>query len=120
MTTGQQAVVGLPLRLDQLSKRFGDFLAVNRIDLEIAGGEFLTLLGPSGSGKTTTLMMIAGFVEPTSGVIQLGDRDITLQPPHRRGFGMVFQSYALFPHMSVFDNIAYPLRMRSMGKDDIG
>ncbi len=109
------AATGLPLRLHALSKRFGDFVAVDAIDLEIAAGEFLTLLGPSGSGKTTTLMMIAGFTEPSSGGIWLGHQPIDTLPSYRRGFGMVFQNYALFPHMTAAENIGFPLKMRGIG-----
>ena len=107
------------LRLAQLKKTYHETVAVQEVSLDVHRGEFLTLLGPSGSGKTTTLMMIAGFTLPTSGTISVDGRDITFLPPHKRGFGMVFQSYALFPHMSVFDNIAYPLRMRKMNKGEI-
>jgi putative spermidine/putrescine transport system ATP-binding protein len=118
MATGQPAVVGLPLRLDQLGKRFGEVVAVDRIDLEIAAGEFLTLLGPSGSGKTTTLMMIAGFTEPSEGRIWLGSQPVDMLPSYRRGFGMVFQNYALFPHMTAAENIGFPLKMRGIsGKE---
>ena len=87
--------------------------AVDGISLDIAKGEFLTLLGPSGSGKTTTLMMIAGFEEPTSGVIELGGEDLTRRKPYERNIGVVFQNYALFPHMTVERNVAFPLRMRA-------
>ena len=87
--------------------------AVDGISLDIAKGEFLTLLGPSGSGKTTTLMMIAGFEEPTSGVIELAGEDLTHRKPYERNIGVVFQSYALFPHMTVEENVAFPLRMRA-------
>jgi putative spermidine/putrescine transport system ATP-binding protein len=92
----------------------GTNLVVKELDLDIARGEFLTLLGPSGSGKTTTLMMLAGFEPPTSGQITLGGRDITMLPPHKRGIGMVFQNYALFPHMTVAENVAYPLAVRGV------
>ena len=92
----------------------GANLVVKELDLEIARGEFLTLLGPSGSGKTTTLMMLAGFEPPTAGRITLGGRDITALPPHKRGIGMVFQNYALFPHMTVAENVAYPLAVRGV------
>ena len=109
---------GLPLRLDRLSKRFGDAVAVEEVSLEIASGEFLTLLGPSGSGKTTTLMMIAGFTEPSGGTIWLGDRPIDALPSYRRGFGMVFQNYALFPHMSAAENIGFPLKMRGVATSE--
>ncbi len=87
---------------------------VRRLDLDIARGEFLTLLGPSGSGKTTTLMMLAGFEAPTAGRIEVEGRDVGRLPPHRRGIGVVFQSYALFPHMSVAENVAFPLEVRGV------
>ena len=89
-------------------------LVVRRLDLDIRRGEFLTLLGPSGSGKTTTLMMLAGFESPTAGEILLEGRPITRTPPHKRNFGMVFQNYALFPHMTVGQNVAYPLTVRRL------
>jgi putative spermidine/putrescine transport system ATP-binding protein len=93
--------------------------AVDSIDLTIKPGEFMTLLGPSGSGKTTTLNLIAGFLQPTSGSILLGDNDLTSVPPSKRSFGMVFQDYALFPHMSVFDNVAFPLRRRRKSRTEV-
>jgi putative spermidine/putrescine transport system ATP-binding protein len=96
----------------------GVSLVVRGLDLDIRRGEFLTLLGPSGSGKTTTLMMLAGFETPTAGEIVLEGRPITRTPPHKRHFGMVFQNYALFPHMSVGQNVAYPLTVRGVGKAD--
>ncbi len=107
---------GHALSLQGVAKRYGDFTAVQGATLEVASGEFLTLLGPSGSGKTTILMMIAGFVEPSAGQILLDGRDITALPPERRDFGMVFQGYALFPHMSVAENVAFPLRVRRMAR----
>ena len=107
------------LRVVDLVKKYGALTAVNNVSLEIARGEFLTLLGPSGSGKTTLLMMLAGFVAPTSGHIEVDGRDVTDLPPERRNFGMVFQGYALFPHMTVADNIAYPLKVRSAPKEEI-
>jgi putative spermidine/putrescine transport system ATP-binding protein len=94
----------------------GQRFAVRRLDLDITRGEFLTLLGPSGSGKTTTLMMLAGFEQPTSGEILLEGRPIARLPPHRRGIGVVFQSYALFPHMTVAENVAFPLSVRGVGR----
>lgn len=97
----------------------GKFNVVEGLDLDILSGEFLTLLGPSGSGKTTTLMMLAGFEEPTSGEIYLRDRSLLRVPPFRRNMGVVFQNYALFPHMSVGENVAYPLKQRRMSKADI-
>src|SRR6201984_2832633 len=97
------------LHLRNISKKFADVLAVDDLSLEVADGEFLVLLGPSGCGKTTTLRMIAGFIEATSGRIILGGRDITYVPPYHRNTGFVFQSYALFPHLSVFENVAFGL-----------
>jgi putative spermidine/putrescine transport system ATP-binding protein len=94
--------------------------AVAALDLDIARGELLTLLGPSGSGKTTTLMMLAGFEAPSAGRILLEGRDIARLPPHRRGIGVVFQSYALFPHMSVAENVAFPLQVRGVARHDQG
>jgi spermidine/putrescine transport system ATP-binding protein len=107
--------LGLPiLELRGLTKRFGDFAAVDDLSLEIASGEFLTLLGASGSGKTTTLRMIAGFERPSAGDILMAGQPIAALPPFKRDINTVFQHYALFPHMSVRDNIAYGLRMRGV------
>ncbi|HEX6924778.1 MAG TPA: ABC transporter ATP-binding protein [Longimicrobiaceae bacterium] len=100
------------LRLESLSKRFDETVAVQDLSLEVSKGEFLSLLGPSGCGKTTTLRMVAGFETPTSGRILLEGRDVTHLPPQRRGTGMVFQNYALFPHLDVFENVAFGLRAR--------
>ena len=91
-------------------KTYGDVVAVDSVDLTVAAGEFFTLLGPSGSGKTTTLRMIAGFEQPDEGRITLGGEDITRQPPYARDVNTVFQDYALFPHMTVGDNVGYGLR----------
>lgn len=104
------------VELRDLCKRYGNSepAAVDHIDLEIEPGEFITLLGPSGSGKTTTLNMIVGFTEPTSGSVRLNGRDISRMPPHKRNFGMVFQNYALFPHLTVAQNVAFPLRERKV------
>jgi spermidine/putrescine ABC transporter ATP-binding subunit len=104
--------MGYQLELINVSKLFGDVRAVDNVSLSIQHGEFLTLLGPSGSGKTTTLNMIAGFEIPSRGDILLENDDITTVAPNNRGIGMVFQNYALFPHMTVSDNIAFPLKMR--------
>jgi len=112
-------VKGAPIKIDKLSKFFGKFVAVKEANLDIKAGEFLTFLGPSGSGKTTTLMMVAGFLIPTYGDIVVDNRSIVTVPPHKRNIGMMFQHYALFPHMSVADNIAFPLQMRRMPKDKI-
>lgn len=103
---------GSEVRLEHLEKRFGAVRAAADVSLTVPGGQFVTLLGPSGSGKTTSLMMVAGFVEPDAGDVFIGGERVTRLPPHRRSIGMVFQHYALFPHMTAFDNIAYPLRMR--------
>src|SRR3954449_831466 len=102
------------LELRQLTKRFGDFVAVDGLTLRVAAGEFLTLLGASGSGKTTTLRMIAGFEQPSSGDILMEGSPITALPAYQRDINTVFQHYALFPHMSVRDNIGYGLRMRGV------
>jgi ABC-type Fe3+/spermidine/putrescine transport system ATPase subunit len=107
------------LRLDNVTKKFGRVFAVDHITLEIPRGCFATLLGPSGCGKTTLLRMIAGFYEPDEGAIYVDDKRVDKMPPHRRGTAMVFQDYALWPHMTVFDNIAYGLRMQKMKKPDI-
>jgi len=104
--------------LRSVSKRFGDFTAVDSIDLEIAQGEFFTLLGPSGCGKTTTLRMIAGFEELDGGEILIDGADVAGLPPHKRPTNTVFQSYALFPHLSVRDNVAYGLKQRKVGKEE--
>ncbi|WP_203074947.1 ABC transporter ATP-binding protein [Falsiroseomonas ponticola] len=106
---------GHALALRGLTKRYGGFIAVDSVSLKVERGEFLTLLGPSGSGKTTILMCIAGFVAPTEGAVLLDGADITPLPPERRDFGMVFQGYALFPHMTVAENVAFPLRVRKLG-----
>jgi len=107
------------LKLVNLKKVFGDVIAVNDVSLDIAEGEFLTLLGPSGSGKTTILNMIAGFEFPTAGDIILQEQSINALLPEKRNIGLVFQNYALFPHMTVFENIAFPLKMRKFPKQDI-
>jgi len=104
------------LRVNNLSKTFGDTVAVSDVSLEIREGEFFTLLGPSGCGKTTTLRCISGLETPTSGEIYIGDEDVHRKPIHKRGIGMVFQDYALFPHMNVRENVAFGLKMQ--GKTD--
>lgn len=104
------------LKLEGVSKEFGTFKAVRDVTLGIEKGEFVSLLGPSGCGKTTTLQMIAGLVEPTSGRISLDGRDITHEKPNRRGLGVVFQSYALFPHMTVAQNVVFGLEMRRIAQ----
>lgn len=107
------------LSLQSLSKRYSDFVAVDAINLDVRQGEFVSLLGPSGCGKTTTLRMIAGLVEASGGRIVVGGRDLTSVPPFRRDMGLVFQSYALFPHMSVAGNIAFGLEMRGLSRSEI-
>ncbi len=106
------------LHLEGLVKRFGDFVAVERMDLDVERGEFVSLLGPSGCGKTTTLQMIAGFVTPTEGRVFINGKDITDVKPNHRDLGIVFQSYALFPHMSVADNVSFGLEMRNVEKKE--
>jgi putative spermidine/putrescine transport system ATP-binding protein len=106
------------IRLTGVSKRYGDVVAVDSLDLEVARGEFFTLLGPSGSGKTTTLRMIAGFEEPDTGTVELAGRDVTPLPPYDREVNTVFQDYALFPHMSVNENIEYGLRVKRVGREE--
>jgi spermidine/putrescine transport system ATP-binding protein len=100
------------IRLEGVTKRFDDVVAVDDLSLEIEHGSFFALLGPSGCGKTTTLRMIGGFEEPSEGVIYLGEREVTGLPPYRRDVNTVFQSYALFPHLSIFENVAFGLRRR--------
>ncbi len=109
------------VRFDKVDKSYdGKLLVVKDLNLDIAEGEFITMLGPSGSGKTTCLMMIAGFETPTNGEIFLDSNPISNIPPHKRGIGMVFQNYALFPHMTVYENLAFPLKVRKISKEDIG
>jgi putative spermidine/putrescine transport system ATP-binding protein len=112
--TGQ--TISLPISIRAIRKTYGAFAALDSVSLDIASGEFITLLGPSGSGKTTLLMVLAGFIRPDSGEIKFGDQDVSLVPPHKRNVGMVFQNYALFPHMTVAANVAYPLKLRNIGK----
>lgn len=102
------------LRAERLSKRYGDFTALDELDLEVRNGELLTLLGASGSGKTTLLQVISGLVAPSTGRLLIDGTDITHTPPHRRDIGVVFQNYALFPHLSVAENVAFPLQMRKL------
>jgi ABC-type Fe3+/spermidine/putrescine transport system ATPase subunit len=98
--------------LERVTKRYGGQAAVEALSVAVAPGEFFTLLGPSGSGKSTTLSIVAGFTEPDAGVVRLGGRDVTRAAPRERGLGMVFQNYAIFPHLDVFENVAFPLRAR--------
>jgi spermidine/putrescine transport system ATP-binding protein len=108
------------VELRSVSKRFGDLLAVDDLNLELAGGEFFTLLGPSGCGKTTTLRMVAGFERPSEGAIRIEGVDVAGLPPHRRPTNTVFQSYALFPHLSVEDNVAFGLKRKRVPREEIG
>jgi len=111
------------LRVRDLSKRFsavdGEVIAVDRVSFDVAGGEFFTMVGASGCGKTTTLRMIAGLEPPTSGTITMGGRDFVATPAQQRNIGMVFQSYALFPHLTIFENVAYGLRLRGVSRADL-
>ena len=108
------------VKFDKVDKSYdGKVLVVKDLNLDIAEGEFITMLGPSGSGKTTCLMMLAGFETPTNGEIYLDKNPISNIPPHKRGIGMVFQNYALFPHMTVYENLAFPLKVRKFQKDEI-
>ncbi|MEZ5805168.1 MAG: ABC transporter ATP-binding protein [Rhizobiaceae bacterium] len=117
--TGLEKGTGASIEIQDLSKKFGEFTAVSDFNLSIRGGEFISVLGASGSGKTTVLRILAGLEEPTGGRILIDGQDATLLPSEERDIGLVFQDYALFPHMSVEQNIAFPLRMRKVPKDRI-
>ena len=107
------------VKFEKVDKSYdGKVLVVKDLNLNISEGEFVTMLGPSGSGKTTCLMMLAGFETPTNGEIYLDNNPISNIPPHKRGIGMVFQNYALFPHMTVYENLAFPLRVRKISKEE--
>jgi putative spermidine/putrescine transport system ATP-binding protein len=107
------------VNIQGVTKRYHQAVAVDDVNIDIREGEFLTLLGPSGSGKTTLLMIIAGFIEPDIGRIIIGGRDVSRVQPHRRNIGVVFQNYALFPHMTAIENIEYPLKMRRMTQKEV-
>ncbi len=106
------------VELRNVSKHFGDVVAVDGVDLNIASGSFFSLLGPSGSGKTTVLRMVAGFESPTSGTVHLGGRDVTGRPPYERDVNTVFQDYALFPHLTIQDNVEYGLKVKGVAKEE--
>ena len=118
MTDGPASVDGVAVSLEHVVKRFGDVVAVDGVDLQVREGEFFSMLGPSGSGKTTCLRMIAGFEQPTEGRILLGGTDVSGLPPYQRDVNTVFQDYALFPHMTVAQNVAYGLMIRKVSKAD--
>jgi spermidine/putrescine transport system ATP-binding protein len=107
------------VRTDQVTKLFGEVVAVDSLSLSVEQGELLTILGPSGCGKTTLMRMIAGFEEPTSGRVYIGERDVTYVPAHKRPSNMVFQRYALFPHLTVFENVAFGLRIKKLDENEI-
>ncbi|MCG8360019.1 MAG: ABC transporter ATP-binding protein [Kiloniellales bacterium] len=111
--------IGRAVHVDRISKHYGSLVAVDGVSLHVEAGEFVSLLGPSGSGKTTLLMMIAGFERPDSGTLMIGGHDFTHVAPNRRGVGMVFQKYALFPHMTIRENIAFPLKMRKFSRQEV-
>jgi spermidine/putrescine transport system ATP-binding protein len=115
-----RAAAPADIRLERVTKRFDDVVAVDDLTLEIARGSFFALLGPSGCGKTTTLRMVGGFEEPTQGLIYLGDREVTGLPAYKRDVNTVFQSYALFPHLSIFENVAFGLRRKGVRGRDVG
>lgn len=109
----------LPITLRQVTKRYGSAYALDHVDLDIRSGEFLTLLGPSGSGKTTLLTVLAGFTRPDSGSLKFGETEVICTPPQKRDVGMVFQNYALFPHMTVAGNVAFPLKLRGVKREEV-
>src|SRR5690349_6391263 len=109
----------LDITIRQLTKTHGPVRALDNVDLDVHAGEFLTLLGPSGSGKTTLLMVLAGFTRPDHGSVRFGPSEVVRLAPHKRDVGMVFQNYALFPHMDVAGNIGFPLRLRRLGREEV-
>ena len=117
--TFEENATGGHIVLERVTKAFGDVTAVDDVTLAIGQGEFFSLLGPSGCGKTTTLRMIAGFEEPTQGRLLLEGRDVTHVPAAKRNVNMVFQAYALFPHMSVWENVAFGLKIKKVGRSEI-
>ncbi len=113
------SLAGAPIRIEEVRKVYGDNVVLDDVSLDIEAGEFLTLLGASGSGKSTLLNIIAGFIRSDGGRVQVDDRDLTSVPPHKRGLGMVFQHYALFPHMSVAENVGFALKRQKVRKEDV-
>ena len=114
MNAAPQITAGTAMKLDGVSKHYGPVKALDNVSFELRKGEFLTMLGPSGSGKTTSLRAIAGFIQPTAGRLMIDGRDMTSVPPQKRNIGMMFQDYALFPHMTVIENVGYPLETRGI------
>jgi len=110
---------GHSVRLENIAKQFGNVVAVDHINLDVAPGEFLTLLGPSGSGKTTTLRIIAGLEFPTEGQVYIDEKPVADKPAYKRDLGMVFQNYSLFPHMTIFENIVFPLKMKHISRGEL-
>jgi putative spermidine/putrescine transport system ATP-binding protein len=119
MNQAVSTVSGAGIILKNVTKKYGTETAVDNVNFDIRPGEFFSMLGPSGSGKTTTLMMIAGFTGIDSGTIDVDNKDVSLLPPQKRGFGMVFQNYAIFPHLTVYENVAFPLRARRLAEEKI-
>lgn len=119
MGFGHSTSEPIAISVRSATKRYGSSTILDDVSISVEPGEFVTLLGPSGSGKTTLLNIIAGFTEPDSGQVLFGPEDVTRKPPHQRGIGIVFQNYALFPHMSVADNVAFPLKARKVPKSEI-
>src|SRR5690554_5915869 len=119
MATGEFATSGADLDLVGIEKRFPGFTAIEHLDLHIPAGSFFALLGPSGCGKTTTLRLVAGLEDPSAGQILIGGKDVTALKPHKRAVNTVFQSYALFPHMTILENVAFGLRQRKIS-DPLG
>ena len=119
MNTKTAERTALPITIRGVTKTYGDVYALDDVDLDVRSGEFITLLGPSGSGKTTLLMVLSGFNRPDCGSVRFGDTEVIRLSPHKRDVGMVFQNYALFPHMDVNSNLAFPLKLRKVGKAEI-
>ncbi|MDH3740518.1 MAG: ABC transporter ATP-binding protein [Hyphomicrobiales bacterium] len=119
MNENRQRGEALPIFISNTTKTYGDVFALDSVSLDIKSGEFMTLLGPSGSGKTTLLMVLAGFTRPDHGSVKFGDREVVRTPPHKRDVGMVFQNYALFPHMTVAANVGFPLKLRGVASAEM-